>query len=71
MSFLDRIAECNRHDPTLYTPVIIKGLRLGQVRKVLLPILAPFTDESEVRIDDQQTLDAAARALIETGLTPW
>jgi hypothetical protein len=70
MSFLDRIVECNHHDPTLYIPVIIKGLRLGQVRKALLPVLAPFAGESKVRIDDQQTLDAAARTLIETGLTP-
>ena len=38
MSFLDRIAECNRHDPALYVPLIIKGQLLGRVRKALLPL---------------------------------
>ncbi|MDP6953992.1 MAG: DUF4743 domain-containing protein [Alphaproteobacteria bacterium] len=70
MSFLDRIAECNRHDPALYVPLLVKGRQLGQVRKALLPVLAPFAGASEVRIGDQQALDAAAEAIIATGKTP-
>ena len=32
MSFLDRIAECNRHDPARYTPFRVDGRVVGRVR---------------------------------------
>ncbi len=33
MSFLDRIAECNRHDPSRYVPFIMDEQVVGQVRR--------------------------------------
>lgn len=33
MSFLDRIAECNRHDPSRYVPFIVDDQQVGQVRR--------------------------------------
>lgn len=33
MSFLDRIAECNRHDPSRYVPFMIEDQAVGQVRR--------------------------------------
>ena len=33
MSFLDRIAECNRHDPARYAPFRIDGRVVGRVRR--------------------------------------
>jgi hypothetical protein len=70
MSFLDRIAECNRHDPALYLPLIIRGQPLGRIRKALLPVVGLVADAAGVRIDDQETLDTAAEAIIATGKTP-
>lgn len=40
MSFLDRIAECNRHDPALYTPFRIGGTAVGRLRRDRLAMLA-------------------------------
>ena len=42
MSFLDRINECNRHDPAGYVPFTVDGVRLGQVRRDRLTDLAGF-----------------------------
>ena len=33
MSFLDRIAECNRHDPSRYVPFVIDDQIVGRVRR--------------------------------------
>ncbi len=40
MSFLDRIAECNRHDPAGYAPFRIAGVEVGRLRRDRLAMLA-------------------------------
>ena len=40
MSFLDRIAECNRHEPSAYAPFRIGGAEVGRLRRDSLRILA-------------------------------
>lgn len=40
MSFLDRIAECNRHDPAPYAPFFVGGVRVGLMRRDSIAALA-------------------------------
>lgn len=40
MSFLDRIAECNRHDPARYVPFRVAGVDVGRLRRDRLDALA-------------------------------
>ncbi len=40
MSFLDRIAECNKHDPAAYRPFFATGRQVGAVRHALAERLA-------------------------------
>ena len=56
MSYLDRIAECNNHDPSLYRPFMVAGRRVGWLRQ---PFLERLRDFPEVfRIDaDSVSLD--------------
>ena len=42
MSFLDRIAACNRGDPDRYPPFRVGGSRVGRVRPDVAPVLADF-----------------------------
>jgi 8-oxo-dGTP pyrophosphatase MutT (NUDIX family) len=42
MSYLDRIAECNRHDPMRYVPFVVDGEAVGAVRRDRLGALAHF-----------------------------
>jgi len=51
MSFLDRIAECNRWNPDNFLWFVVDGCRLGRVRKALVPRLAQFRDVFEVETD--------------------
>lgn len=44
MSFLERIAACNRHDLSRYRPFLIDGQRLGWVRDDFAARLRPFAD---------------------------
>ncbi len=44
MSFLDRIAECNRHDPSRYVPFIIDGRVVGHVRRDHVKALSAFPE---------------------------
>ena len=44
MSFLDRIAECNRHDPARYAPFFIGAAAVGQVRRDRIEALAGEPD---------------------------
>src|SRR5262245_14350071 len=48
MSFLDRIAECNRFDPTHVRAFIVAGTRVGWVRHEFAQRLATFEDVFEV-----------------------
>lgn len=40
MSYPDRIAECNRHDPALYAPFFVAGARVGLMRRDRIAALA-------------------------------
>ena len=44
MSFLDRIAACNKHDPALYRPFFAAGRQVGSVRHALADRLAQMPD---------------------------
>jgi isopentenyldiphosphate isomerase len=44
MSFLDRIADCNRHDPTRFVPFRVAGSHLGHVRRDFAPVLGEFAE---------------------------
>jgi isopentenyldiphosphate isomerase len=44
MSFLDRIAECNEHDPAAYRPFFAAGRQVGAVRHALAERLADMTE---------------------------
>ncbi len=51
MSFLDRIAECNRWDPDNFVWFVVDGCRVGRVRKKFVPRLAEFRDVFEIDAD--------------------
>lgn len=62
MSFLDRIAECNAHDPAAYRPFFAGGHQVGAVRRKLAERLRGFPAVFDV---------AAERvAFVETLATP-
>ena len=44
MSYLDRIAECNNHDPSRYRPFLVAGQRVGWLRQPFLERLRDFPD---------------------------
>ena len=44
MSYLDRIAECNNHDPSHYRPFLVAGQRVGWLRQPFLDRLRDFPD---------------------------
>lgn len=50
MSFLDRIAECNRHDPAAYRPFYAAGQRVGAVRHAVAERLREFLDVADDRV---------------------
>jgi 8-oxo-dGTP pyrophosphatase MutT (NUDIX family) len=57
MSFLDRIAECNTHDPAAYRPFFAGGVEVGAVRHRLAERLREFptvfaVDETKVVLSD-------------------
>ena len=58
MSFLDRIAECNRWDPSRYRPFFVGGAALGRVRHDFAARLAAYPDVFMVG-DDAVTLSPA------------
>jgi isopentenyldiphosphate isomerase len=58
MSFLDRIAECNAHDPTRYRPLLCDGHVVGAVRHALAERLRAFPAVFAVR-DDTVLLSSA------------
>ena len=80
MSFFDRIAECNNHEPSRYRPFVVAGRRVGWLRRPFLDrlrdfpgvfrigddavTLAPGLDDFESR---SQAFDGALRALANGG----
>jgi hypothetical protein len=44
LSFLDRIAECNRHDPSRYVPFTVDGRVVGHVRRDHVRALSAFPE---------------------------
>ncbi len=44
MSFLDRIADCNRFDLTGFRRFTVEGVRIGWIRRALVQRLAAFSD---------------------------
>jgi len=60
MSFLDRIAECNRHDPAAYRPFHAAGRRVGAVRHALAERLREFLDVTDDRVSLPETLATPA-----------
>jgi isopentenyldiphosphate isomerase len=83
MSFLDRIAECNRWHPERYRPFLVAGAALGHVRHDFARRLAAFADVfqvSENAVMLNPALDGAAarstavervmRALAAEGAVP-
>jgi 8-oxo-dGTP pyrophosphatase MutT (NUDIX family) len=82
MSFLDRIAECNRHDPAAYVPFTVDGVVLGQVRRERIADLQKFpglvadaargvrfANEVTGRAARTAVMDEVGRALAERGLS--
>jgi 8-oxo-dGTP pyrophosphatase MutT (NUDIX family) len=55
MSFLDRIAECNNHDPSAYRPFYVAGQRVGAVRHALAERLREFLDVTDERVSLPET----------------
>ncbi len=58
MSFLDRIAECNRYDLAGFRPFTVDGARVGWVRHGLADRLATFRDVFVVSTDAVALHDA-------------
>lgn len=54
MSFLDRIAECNRHDLTGFLPFEVAGARVGNMRHTFAARLAAWPDIFHVSEDAVQ-----------------
>ncbi len=44
MTFLERIAECNRHDLSRFAKLYVQGIRAGWVRRDRLPVLEAWPD---------------------------
>jgi len=44
VSLLDRIRECNVHDPSHFVPFTVAGVRVGWVKKSFMPQLEEFPD---------------------------
>ena len=57
MSFLDRIAECNAHDPSAYRPLTGAGHTIGAVRHRLAERLRDFPNVFAVSADAVHLLD--------------
>ena len=83
MSFLDRIAECNRWDPARYRPFIVDGVALGRVRHDFAARLAGYPDvfrvtDAAVALNPalagfearSAAVDGALRALAASGAVP-
>ena len=81
MAFLDRIAECNAHDPAAYRPFFAAGRQVGAVRHALAACLAAMPDTFSVTSADvtlnpafatpetrTAALDRAVRALEAEGV---
>lgn len=74
MSFLDRIAECNRHDPTLYAPFCIGGTAVGRLRRDRLAMLADSPVRDSLVLSGRGAalapglVDAAARGAALDGI---
>ncbi|MFM7344434.1 MAG: DUF4743 domain-containing protein [Tagaea sp.] len=81
MSFLDRISECNAHDPAAYRPFFAAGRQAGAVRHKLAERLASMPDIFDVAAERvtlraefaspetrTQALDRAVRALEADGI---
>lgn len=81
MSFLDRIAECNAHDPAAYRPFFAAGRQAGAVRHALAERLAAMPEifavtrervtlNPDFAAPDARTaaLDRAVRALEAEGI---
>ena len=81
MSYLDRIAECNNHDPALYRPFRVAGRRVGWLRRPFLERLRDFPevfhiDADAVSLDPglddfesrSEALDGVLRGLAGDGL---
>ena len=62
MSFLDRIAECNTHDPAAFRPLHCAGNRVGALRHRLAERLRDFPAVFRVGADRVDLLDAFADA---------
>jgi hypothetical protein len=48
MSLLDRVRECNVHDPTHFVPFVVAGVRVGWVKKWFIEQLRAFPHVFEV-----------------------
>jgi isopentenyldiphosphate isomerase len=83
MSFLDRIAECNRWDPARYRPFSVADVALGRVRHAFARRLAAFPDvfqvtETAVTLDPSlatfearsAAVERVLRALADEGIVP-
>ena len=84
MSFLDRIAECNRHDPSRYVPFFVADERVGQVRRDHVRALAvspgiqtdgsavTFSPDIQTTEDRTQALNKVIRVMCARGICdPW
>lgn len=85
MSYLERIAECNNHDPSRYRPFMVAGRRVGWVRRPFLERLRDFpevfrVEQEAVSLDPgldsyqarTEAFDGALRALAEDGaISGW
>lgn len=74
MSFLDRIAECNRRDPALYAPFCIGGAEVGSLRRDRLAMLADSPVRDSLVLSGRGAalapglVDAAARGAALDGI---
>ncbi|MFT7462325.1 MAG: isopentenyldiphosphate isomerase [Pseudohongiellaceae bacterium] len=84
MSLLDRIRECNAHDPNRYRPFVVDGTILGAIREEFLPAMAAHrevlvVEQHSVTLHPQHTtidersaaLDAAVADLSQQGVVRW
>jgi isopentenyldiphosphate isomerase len=83
VSYLDRIAECNVHDPANFVPFTVAGTRVGSIKHAFARRLRDFSDAFAVSdagvamadgLDDHASrtdaADAAIRRLAEAGDIP-
>jgi isopentenyldiphosphate isomerase len=66
MSFLDRIAECNAHDPAAYRPFFVAGHQVGAVRHKFAERLRAFPAVFDVGPARVALVDAHATPLART-----